>query len=232
MVLGAWCGYDGGMDASDAFGVVKERAAAVGGVVLAGATRLTAAVRPAEKPLHPRGVVVRARLERRGVPLPVGVPFLDEPGSDEVLVRLSRAVGLPEPLPDFHGLAVRVPRPDGGAGDLLFATTGAGKVTRFLLTVSRSPGGRPMTTLLPYRTPTGLVLLGARVVQSDRVLLSCASGAGPWQDFGELDLSGAGEGDPTISFDPVCNQIPGLQVPRWVQRLREPAYLQARRSRR
>lgn len=215
----------------DAITAARRTASAAGGAVLATATRLTAAVRPVRKPLHPRGVVVRARLERGGVASPVGVPFLDEPGSDEVLVRLSRAAGLPEPLPDVHGLALRVPRADGGYGDLLFATTGAGMLTRFLLTPSRTPGGRPMTTLLPYRAPAGPLLLGARMTGSDRFSFSCAVGTGSWQEFGELDLSGAGEGDPTISFDPVRNQLPGLQVPDWVKRLREPSYLQARRSR-
>jgi hypothetical protein len=77
-------------------------------------------------------------------------------------VRESRSVGLPEGLPDIHGLAVRVTNPDGTPGDLLLATTGWGRLTRFVLTVSRTTYGRPMTTLLPYRTDAGPVLLGAR----------------------------------------------------------------------
>jgi hypothetical protein len=95
-----------------------------GGVLLAGATQAIAAVRPAAKPLHPRGEVVRGRVFRRGARPGTGVAWLDTAGEDDVLVRRSRAIGLPGAAPDIHGLAVRVPRPDGGYGDLLFATTG------------------------------------------------------------------------------------------------------------
>lgn len=209
----------------------RDRAAAAGGSVLAGATRATAAVRPAAKPLHPRGDVVRARLDRHGLHPGVGVPFLDQAGTDQVLVRISRAVGLPGPLPDIHGLAVRVPLAGGDPGDLLLATTGRGRVTRFVLTPSRTPGGRPMTTLLPYRTPTGAVLLGAQVVDDRHVTLSCAGWSGAWRRFGELTLAPGDVGDPEIDFDPVRHQVPGLEVPGWVSRLRAPAYRQARRSR-
>lgn len=215
----------------DLLKAARDRAAAAGGAALAVATRATGMVRPAAKPLHPSGRVVRARLDRLGLDPGLGVPFLDRAGTDQVLVRLSRAVGLPEPLPDFHGLAVRVPLDGGGHGDLLLATTGRGSVTRFLLTVSRTPGGRPMTTLLPYRTPSGAVLLGAQVVDDRHVTLSCAHWRGSWREFGQLTLAPDEVGDPGIDFDPVRHQVPGLEVPGWVSRLRAPAYSQARSSR-
>ena len=44
---------------------------------------------------------------------------------------------------------------------LLLASTGLGRLTRFTLTAARSPYRRPLTTLLPYRTPAGAVLLSA-----------------------------------------------------------------------
>ena len=140
---------------------VRRLASSAAGLALAGATRAVAAVRTAGKPLHPRGRVVVGRLRRTGAEPPTGVAWLDETGDDEVLVRWSRAVGLPSPLPDIHGLALRVPRDDGGHGDLLFATTGLGRLTRFVLTASGTPYGRPLTTLLPYRTVHGPLLLAA-----------------------------------------------------------------------
>lgn len=210
---------------------VASGAASAGGAVLGAAARGFGAVRPTAKPLHPRGRVVRARLERTGLTPALGVPFLDEAGEDEVLVRVSRAVGLPAPLPDIHGLAVRVPLEDGGYGDLLFATTGWGRWTRYLLTASREPDGRPLTTLLPYRTTSGPLLLGARHASEGVVELACASAGGDWRMFGRLLLSVDDAGDATTSFDPVRNQVPGLEVPGWVRRLREPAYDAARRSR-
>src|SRR3954451_10255298 len=69
--------------------------------------------RPADKPLHPVGAVSRGTLHRYGLTPSVGVKWLDEPGQDKVLVRFSRALGLPGPLPDVLGLAVRIPQPAG-----------------------------------------------------------------------------------------------------------------------
>lgn len=209
----------------------KDTLAAAGGAALGGVFRVAGALRPSAKPLHPRGRLVTGVLHRMGVADPVGAAFVDEPGTDDVLVRRSRAVGLPAPLPDIHGLAVRVPLAEGGHGDLLLASTGWGRVSRFVLTGGVRPDARPLTTLMPYRTGSGqLVLLGARFLDEQRVVLACAVGTGPWQTFGELRL-GTDQGDPLVSFDPVRNPLPGLAAPDWVQRLREPAYAGARRSR-
>src|SRR3712207_8796467 len=38
-----------------------------------------------------------------------GAALLDQPGEHEGVVRLSRGAGLPEPLPDVEGLALRLP---------------------------------------------------------------------------------------------------------------------------
>ncbi|MGZ5399929.1 MAG: hypothetical protein ACXWDL_07215 [Nocardioides sp.] len=208
------------------------RAASIGGAGLAAAARAIAAVRPAAKPLHPQGQLVHGELVRTGTRpwTSTGVPWLDEPGRDQVLVRQSRAVGLPRALPDIHGLALRVPLAHDRHGDLLFATTGTGRWTRFLLV----PGWRvqrPMTTLLPYRTQAGPVLLALRAVSERRYELAHARGRGDWRPFGELLLSETAGSDPTISFDPVRNPLPGLDHYDWVVRLREPAYLTARRTR-
>ena len=85
----------------------------IGGAALGGVFRVVAAVRPTAKPLHPRGTVRRGRLHRHGAEPPTGVAFLDVAATDEVLVRESRATGLPRPLPDVQGLALRVPGPGG-----------------------------------------------------------------------------------------------------------------------
>jgi len=209
---------------------LSRTASSAGGAVLAAATRGVAALRPARKPLHPDGEVVRGRIYRRGSDEPTGVAWLDEAGEDDVVVRRSRAIGLPRSLPDIHGLAVRVPT-GGGDGDLLFATTGFGRVTRFVLTASRRPRSRPLTTLLPYDTDTGPVLLAAEGVEPGSYDLSWARPSGEWHLFGVLLLSTTRSDDADISFDPVDRQIPGLRQYPSVRRLRAPAYLRARRSR-
>lgn len=196
---------------------------------MAASTQVVASLRPARKPLHPDGEVLRGRIYRHGSDLTTGVAWLDEAGEDEVVVRRSRAIGLPHTLPDIHGLAVRV-QADGGPGDLLFATTGWGRLSRFVLTARRHPRARPLTTLLPYDTDSGPLLLAADGTGAGSYDLSWARPAGEWHRFAVLRLS-AGSVDLEISFDPVQRQIEGLRQYPSVRRLRAPAYLRARRSR-
>lgn len=206
--------------------------ASLGGAVLAGATRAGAALRPAAKPLHPDGDVLDARVFRRGSDESTGVAWIDSPGQDDATVRVSRATGLPRVLLDVHGLALRVhgAGADGGAADLLFASTGHGRLTRFLLAPSRRADARLLSTLLPQETDTGPLLLGLASTGGETHELRWARPSGPWHPFAELRLAGAG-GDDAVSFDPVVHQLRGLRQYAVVRRLREPAYRSARRSR-
>ena len=204
--------------------------ARAGGRTLAGVVRGVAAARSTAKPLHPEGGVVRARLVRHGLDQPTGVPWLDGPGRDEALLRWSRAIGTPASAPDIHGLAVRVSSSDQSYGDLLFATTGWSPMVRAVLLPGRS-AQRPMTTLLPYTTPSGALVLGARP-DGDVIRLYVASPLSAWREFAEIRQHGPALADQPISFDPVRNAVPGLEFPAWVTRLRAPAYRIARRSRR
>jgi len=230
LVAGRVIGYGCNMSPLD---YVARTASSAGGQILRAATRLIAA-RPAAKPLHPRGSVVRGTLHRFGAEERTGAEWLDHAGDDEVLVRHSRALGLPPPAPDVFGLAVRVPTGGVRPGDLLFATTGLGRLSRFTLTSARSPYGRPLTTLLPYRTPAGPVLLSALFHTETTLVLAWAVGSGSWHPFAELRLHDqpVDQADTLLSFEPVRNLLPGLVTYDWVRRLREPAYAAARRSRR
>lgn len=194
-----------------------------------------ARVRPAAKPLHPRGETLAATVTRSGLKPAVGVAWIDESGVDDGRVRLSRAVGLPRGWPDIFGLAVRVPT-GGGFGDLLFATTGRGTVGRFLLLPGRTSTSWMYTTLIPYRTGSGPLLLAADPDGAGAFTLACARPTGTWRMFGRVVLepshdSGAGAHESEPDFDPVLNQIPGLSYYPWAVRLREGSYSAARRSR-
>jgi hypothetical protein len=222
-------GYGSLMDARDS---VIRAASSAGGQILRAATKVLA-VRPVAKPLHPRGAVARASLRRFGAGVETGSAWLDQAGEDQVLVRQSRAVGLPSPAPDIFGLAVRVPTERGRHGDLLFATTGLGRLTRFTLTAARSPLGRPLSTLLPYRTPAGAIVLSAVFRDETTVTLAWAIASGAWHPFAELLLheDPLDEADAPLDFDPVRNTLPGVETYDWVRRLRAPAYNTARLSR-
>lgn len=198
-----------------------------GGLLSSGVVAVGAA-RQRTKPLHPDGQLRRATVTRMGGGSPTGVAWLDEPGRDDALVRLSRAIGLPNGLPDIRGLAVRLQLEE-SPGDLLLATTGLGRLTRFVLTATRRPTGRPLTSLLPYRSPRGPILLAA-VPESARTFdLRWAGPAGAWVSFGTLELGEPLGDDTRVSFDPLLNVLPGLTNYGWVERLREPAYWAARR---
>ena len=178
--------------------------------VVVGATRVAAAVRTTGRPLHPVGRLRNASLHRHGLDPALVVPFLDARGTDEVLVRESRSLGLPSWLPDVHGLALRVPNPDGSHGDLLFVSSGWGRTTRFTMLPTRSTYRRPLTSLVPYRTAAGAVQLGLRQVAPDVLALSCALGRSPWRHVGDLVLSHTRPG-PEVDFDPTLNTVPGLE---------------------
>lgn len=206
-----------------------ESLATVAGRGLAAGTWALARVRGASKPLHPKGKVLLGTLTTGLADESTGVAWLDHdvehPG---VIVRTSRAVGLPAPVPDIRGLAFRVPSP-GRPADILLASTGLGLVSRFVLTARRESGG-PLSSLLPYRSPDGPLLLGARSDGGTGFDLLWASLAGGWRRFGHLAVGGQEAPDQPIRFDPVHNVPPGLRQYAWVERLRSPAYATARRT--
>lgn len=206
------------------------------GTVLHGVFAAVGRLRP-DKPLHPRGVVRPATVTRFGTSDRFGVPWLDDPGRDPALIRFSRSVGLPAGWPDVLGIALRV-TVDARPADLLFATTGSSPVGRFLLRPRRAAAVGTVTysTLQPYRTPSGPVVLAARPTSVESglaVRLAVARPTGRWHDFGSVTVEGdvADGADASISFDPILNPVPGLTNYQWVERVREGAYLAARRSR-
>src|SRR4051794_511668 len=152
--------------------------------------------------MHPRGAVFRGVLQRGTGPAPIGVPWLDEPVRSEVLVRISRGFGLPAPLPDLLGLAVRIPD---GPVDLLLSTTPTGPLVR-LLPLPRRNAGTAYTSIMGYRSDAGTLRLAAlgqaRGVPSDpeplagavardglAFVLAPAPGQGAWDAFGRLEVT-------------------------------------------
>jgi hypothetical protein len=113
------------------------------------------------KPIHPRGIVARAMVERTGSTYGRwDVPWLDEPGTDVGIVRFSRAAGLPAPVPDVLGLALRLGTV-GTRHDLLLATTGMRPGWRHVLFPRRHALRAPYGSLLPYDAAGRRVLIAA-----------------------------------------------------------------------
>ncbi|MEU4550250.1 hypothetical protein [Nonomuraea dietziae] len=206
------------------------------------------------RPLHPDGLVLNAALSLHGAPQHRGVAFLDEPAELRGVARLSRSIGLPAPLPDVLGLALRWQQPVAGAtgpaSDLLLATTGHTMAGRRLLRPATRWAPGTYGSLFTYATGSGRVLLGAVARRSwsspadfdalahaieQRPLLFdlvVASPAGPWERFGVLELDGPALQDVTepMRFNPIRHPIPGLNPAAWHRQLREPAYVAAQRT--
>ncbi len=207
----------------------RQAPASLAGRLLGGAAKVVASVRRAPAPLHPDGQVDTGVLVRYGGHH-TGAEWLDEPGVHEVLVRQSRAAGLPEAWPDVHGLALRVLLGGGAVSDVLLATTGSSGVGRFVLHAGRSPDLMFFGSLLPYRAPVGPVLLGARRATVTTWDLLYAVGRGCWTSYGSLALEDR-QADRPLSLDAVLHPLPGLAQYDAIARLRLPAYRAARRHR-
>jgi hypothetical protein len=130
---------------------------------------------------------------------------------------------------------MRVPVGNDRYGDVLLATTGTGALGRFLLRPARSAQRATYSSLFPYCTAAGPLLVAA-FPTSDRpghFRLAWARLTGTWIVFASLELFNAPEdaSDAAVSFDPVLNVIPGLEPYESSRRLRGPSYAAGRRSR-
>ncbi|MGZ6826687.1 MAG: hypothetical protein ACXVGH_07825 [Mycobacteriales bacterium] len=214
---------------------LTRRAASTAGAVLATAFGTLADLRRS-KPLHPQGSVVAGRLLRTGSSTRWGVPWLDERGEHDCLVRFSRSVGLPEALPDVLGLALRF-RDEQGVHDLLLASTGDAPVLRHVFLPRRDPAAAHYGSSFPYATPRGPVLLGAVPLPAQdgtlRFALRAASVLGAWTPFGTLQVQPdpGDASDELVDLDAVCHPLPGLALLPALARLREPSYAAARERR-
>ena len=187
------------------------------------------------KALHRRGEVLEGMIGRRGAVGRTGVAWLDEAGTDHVAVRFSRSLGLPAPRPDILGLALRIATQPGQFGDVLLATTGTGLLGRYVLLPTRRYGLRAYTSLFPYRTLAGPLLLAAIPTAGSprRYELAYARPTGPWLPFATLEITQTtyrGH-DVDLSFDPVLNVVPGLETYDWAAQLRRFSYAASRRAR-
>jgi len=178
-------------------------------------------------------VFVRAWFIGKAVKNELGLPGLMSLAMTVFLSALSRATGLPHFLPDISGLALGVPSDGGGHGDLLLATTGTGAIGRFILRPTRRPGS-PHSSLMPYQSPTGPLVLAAFPLADDgtRFDLACSALRGPWSRFGVLEVRSGWDDalDAPLSFDPVLNEVPGLHSYSRAAQLRRFSYAASRRN--
>jgi hypothetical protein len=137
--------------------------AAVAGVAVGAVLALVAAARRG-KAVHPHGEVYAARLVVGGVPAaPAAAQLLATAGEHPALMRFSRSLGLPRPLPDLLGMSIRVLDAYGRGRhqDFLLVSSADRPVLHHLFLPAADLQQRPYSSSLPYRAGTQRFIVGA-----------------------------------------------------------------------
>lgn len=116
------------------------------------------------KAVHPHGVVHRATLRVPGDPAaPLGSRLLSRPGEHEAIVRFSRSVGLPRPLPDLLGMSIRVIDAYGAGRhqDLLLVTSIDLPIVHHVFVPAGDVQQRIYSSSLPFRAGDERFIVGA-----------------------------------------------------------------------
>jgi hypothetical protein len=138
-------------------------AAAVAGIPVGAVLAILAAARRG-KAVHPQGEVYAARLVVDGAPAaPAAALLLATPGEHNALVRFSRSLGLPRPLPDLLGMSIRVfdAYGRGQHQDFLLVSSVDRPVLHHLFLPARDLQQRPYSSSLPYRAGGERFIVGA-----------------------------------------------------------------------
>jgi len=199
---------------------------------------------------HPEGFLCDGEWAiERGSPIAPGAEALRAGARHRVLARVSRGAGLPDTLPDFYAVAVRLVDAYGPGAhqDLLINASSGLPVLHHLFLPAPRWYAQTYSTCLPYRAGAGLFVLGllppaergpgpsqgamrAAVAAGVAFGIALAPPFGRFSRVGTLRLhSPHPEGDDT-PYDP-WNTGGGLEPATWLNRLRREAYAQSRRGR-
>ena len=156
-----------------------------------------------------------------------GAPLFDVPGEHRAIARLSRSVGLPKPLPDILGIALRVLDAHGPKRDqdfLLVTSVDLPVLHHLILPGPLGPYGQSYSCVLPYRVGDRLRLVGA-VPRRPDFDLAVAPVAGRWTPVGRIRLGEklSQEASFQLRFNP-WNCGGGIRPTGPFQGIRDPAY--------
>jgi hypothetical protein len=227
----------------DGKGILGEAAGLSIGAVLAALAALRRG-----KAFHPEGVVYEARLTIPGArEAPAAAELLSRPGEHRAIVRFSRAVGLPRPIPDLLGLSLRIPDAYGHGRhqDFLLVTSADLPLVHHIFLPALDVQQRPYTSSLPYRAGNDLFLVGALPRRDsprpgggdefDRLRAAAAGGglafdiavapvSGRFRPVGSLRVGGRlGPELDALRFNP-WNSGGGMEPAGWLNGARDRAY--------
>lgn len=186
--------------------------------------------------VHPDGVAFEATWTAVDPALPLGSPLAES--GHRAVVRLSRAIDLPDAVPVLLGVAVKVldVHGDGHDQDLLLASVGRGPVGYRVARPASSFRGTTFSSLLPYavgdrRTPVIAEVHGPGPATLPELRQAEASGLevqlflATGGHFGRVTLGARLDDDTArdLRFDP-WHTGGALQPTGLLNRLRRPAY--------
>jgi hypothetical protein len=152
---------------------------------------------------HPRGRTFAVTVDVAGDASFAGTVF-GERATHQGLLRLSRGAGVPEPLPDLLGLALRIDLP-AGPQDLLLISSAPAPGARHVLLPARDYAGTHYSSISVFRLAGQSVVLGARPTEGHgslahldevadaarrglRIDLLVAPPLGPWTTVGTVTV--------------------------------------------
>lgn len=129
----------------------------------AGAPFAVAAAVRGGKAVHPHGAVHEAVIAITGEHAPAAAGLLREPNEHRALIRFSRSLGLPRPLPDLLGMSIRMPDVHGPGRhqDFMLVTSADAPILHHGFLPAADVWERPYTSSLPYRAGGDLFIVGA-----------------------------------------------------------------------
>jgi hypothetical protein len=139
------------------------RAAAVLGIPVGAVLAAVSAARRG-KAVHPHGDVYSARLLVTGAPeAPAAAQLFARAAERDALVRFSRSLGLPRPLPDLLGMSIRVldAYGPGSHQDFLLVTSVDLPVLHHVFVPATDVQQRPYSSSLPFRAGARRFIVGA-----------------------------------------------------------------------
>lgn len=239
--------------AREGLGAPAKVAVEASGRLIGGALAAVARLRGG-KAVHPHGATHRALLRIAGGPeAPSESTLLSTPREWPAIVRFSRSLGVPRPIPDLLGMSLRVldAYGHGRHQDLLMVSSIDRPVLHHIFVPSADVQQRPYSSSLPYRAGDRSFIVGARPVSGSprpdgddelhRLALAAATGrlrfelviAEPRGRFVPLGSLEIGERLPeaadALRFNPF-NCGGGLEPHGFLNRLRDYAYPLSQRA--
>ncbi|HYD10057.1 MAG TPA: hypothetical protein VEA78_08135 [Acidimicrobiales bacterium] len=157
-------------------------------------------------------------------------------GTHDAIVRTSRGIGLPEPVPDFHGVAIKLLNAHGAGAhqDVLLVSSAAPMGARHVLVPVVEWIAEPMySSLVRHRNAGGeRFLVGAVRDGDDGFVLQTATRRSPWTVAGAVTMGEPLEDDAAdaLRFSP-WHTGGGIEPIGVLNRLRRGAYEGSQRAR-